>query len=155
MGFQLHARHGDANKTCQRNSLCQAFLVGILSEVVRKSAYKGHRDDVKAFLSPVDCASLPGLMCCLASILQNRGLQNESVKAAWKLFEVLEQQCCFTGNLALLPDLVLDVESNMVCIDDWHGALEKLELQALIPLTAKQLSKDLFFWGCSFAPDFS
>ena len=105
-------------------------------EVIRRASYKGGKEKCK-FKTPVDCATVPGMILCLSSVLQNRGLTNTSVQKVWRVFEVFDKQSSMNQRLALLPDLQVEARENMVRIEDWHAALQRLGFGALVELTTR------------------
>ena len=77
------------------------------------------------------------MILCLSSVLQNRGLTNTAVQKAWKVFETFDKQSSMSQMLALLPDLHVEAKENMVRIEDWHAALQRLGFGALVELTSR------------------
>ncbi|CAE7389978.1 unnamed protein product [Symbiodinium necroappetens] len=113
-------------------------------EVIRRTSYKGATQKCK-FKTPVDCATIPGMILCLSSVLQNRGLTNTSVQKVWKVFETFDKQSSMNQMLALLPDLHVEAKENMVRIEDWHAALQRLGFGALVELTTRYFGNDKNF----------
>lgn len=109
---------------------------------MRRSGYKGQVEATN-FNLPVDTCTLPGLLCCLACFLQNRGLQKEAVNQVWGIIDKLDSQGNFRGTVRLLPDVQnchLSFEANETSLESWHEALELAGLGACVAATAKHPS---------------
>ena len=108
---------------------------------MRRQTYKGAVSSAGVLDLPVDCASIPGQLVCLACYLMNRGLTPTQNELAWQTVSHLDACCNVTGDVVLLPgvdDAVVRATRNRVLVTEWERVLTALDLQAIITDTSKQ-----------------
>ena len=112
--------------------------------MLRRSSYKGQQQfhDVGLKL-PVDSASLPGHVACIAGILQNRGCTKPAYDAAWNMLDVWDRHLAVDRSFPLLPHVIgsdVHVRNNRIRMQELQAAFQAVEMQSYMGLFQKCLS---------------
>ncbi|CAE7945793.1 unnamed protein product [Symbiodinium sp. KB8] len=116
------------------------------AHVLRRSSYKGQQQfhDVGLKL-PVDSASLPGHVACIAGILQNRGCTKPAYDAAWNMLDVWDRHLAVDRSFPLLPHVIgsdVHVRNNRIRMQELQAAFQAVEMQSYMGLFQKYFPND-------------
>ena len=124
-------------------------------QVLRRASYKGQNEapqdgSLSCLKLPVDVATIPGHLACVACMLQNRGCTALALKEGLNAIKVWDAHLQICRRFPLLPNVPgtdIVVAHNRISLEQLQGAFRAAQLEGYLPIIVQQLvahSHDLF-----------